>query len=441
MRLVALFIAVSLSLLLCVAAVCQNAPPPAPPTQAPPPAPTMTAPAPQPGPAHGPVNAPAQGRTPWLLQRGNPYVIVGPADFLGKPRMIAGKITVVTRPDIKMKVTSVAVQVDDKPIGAASGDRMGLYGLEFDTTTLTDGPHTIKSLGADASGKQVWTANTPVEVHNKRAEVPGPGGLPYPKVTQPTPPTSAPIVKITPITKTASAKLPAKTAVKHAHPVAVAKAAAKAAPVVAAPSKLGKAFASAKYGFSIEQPSGWIAKDKTPAMKPKQAGNGWIEFSPTKDAGLVVNVRRMRLAPATTADVFAKFNPYVTKWDKKTVLGADAFSTNTDTGTKIIHRLIIVESGYAWMLNCVDANGKSSGAGQKVFDSMVASFSLSPRPVAKSAPKHAVKVAVKPAVKQAAQPMARPAAITSAKPIAKPVTKMAPKPAAVPAPAKAPKKP
>jgi len=196
-------------------------------------------------------------------------------------------------------------------------------------------------------------------------------------------------------------------------------------------------------------------------MKPKQPGNGWIEFSQGSNSSLVVNVRRMKLEPKSNADTFAKFNPYVNTWERKTVLGAAAFGTNTDTGNKIIHRLIIVKNGYAWMLNCVDANGKTSDAGQTIFDSMVSTFRLAPTAAEKRAvaahrsrmnratrnmeaaakamrqyasntnAKPAAKAVAKPAVKTAPKAIAKPVK-AAPKTVTTPVTKTTVKPTAVP---------
>lgn len=437
MRVAALLFALSLTLLLCVAAICQDDMPAPPPP--PPPAPGHAAP------------APTQTATPWLMQRGNPYVIVGPADASSKPRTIRGKVSIICKPATGARVMSVAIQVDDKPVGSAGGDRMGLYGLDFDSSSLSEGIHTVKAIGADASGQQAWVATTKVDVRNKQTASPA---TPAPTAAAPAAPVFSrpmPVVASKPIPAsmspkpTASAKTPQAGLV--ARPVATAKPIKPAAPV--AP---GKTYASANYGFSVKLPAGWTAKDKTAVMKPQKAGNGWIEFSSAKDKALVMNVRRMRLEPKTTADQFAKFNPYLTKWDRKTVLGAQAFGTNTDAGNGVIHRLIIIKNGYAWMLNCVDGNGKTSVEGQKLFDSMVASFKLSAKaaikPTAKTPAKSAktvakpakkaVKVAPKPIAKTV-QPVAKVSVTPTAKPKAKPGVKPTPKPAAKPAAATAPK--
>ena len=70
---------------------------------------------------------------------------------------------------------------------------------------------------------------------------------------------------------------------------------------------------------------------------------------------------------------FAKYNDYVLKWDKKTVLGSPAFATTTSepTHSRVVHRLIVIQKGMAWMFNCIDKNGKDSDRSQAIFDAIV----------------------------------------------------------------------
>lgn len=444
MRLATCFVTLSFLLALCTGAFCQL--PPAPP------APSGTpnegvGPTPPPAPSLPPGAHPAIVATPWLMQRGNVYVIVGPTNTLGKTRMIRGRISIVAKPARDTKVVSVAILVDGQSIGSAGGDTMGMFGVEYDTTSLVDGTHTFKAIGADNSGKEVWSASTAVDVVNKTVQTsPPPAAKPVQDPLQPA-------VAVAPVKQT-KATVVVKPIVKGAKPAVIAKAPiAKLTPPAKAPvtkatkpavaSKPAavlpaKTYTSAKHGFSIKAPAGWVAKDKTAAMRPAAPGNGWIEFTSTKASGLVVNVRRMRIDKRSTADTFAKYNPYVSTWQRKNVLNADAFSTNTDTGSKVIHRLIIVKAGLAWMLNCVDAN-RGSDEGQKLFDSMVASFTIGAKPapkaiaivkVAKKSPaKSVAKAAPEKAVAVKPLPKASPAAKPVAKPIA-PVAKPAGKPAA-----------
>jgi hypothetical protein len=247
---------------------------------------------------------------------------------------------------------------------------MGLFGLEYDTLALVNGTLAIKSIGADSAGKEMWSATTHVLVANGESGVPNT-------------PTANPA-----LLKPATDPKPTPTPTK-------------AKPVPSTPVPLAKTYSNAKYGFWMSIPAGWVIKDKTSAMKPVQAGNGWVEFTSPKAAGLVVNVKRTRVSAGTTPETFAKFNPYVATWDRKSILGVEGFSTNTDTGNKIIHRLIFIKNGLVWMLNCVDANGKLSTNGQGIFDSIVASFGVgaAPKSARVSSTKPAPKVTVTPLTK------------------------------------------
>ncbi len=70
------------------------------------------------------------------------------------------------------------------------------------------------------------------------------------------------------------------------------------------------------------------------------------------------------------------------------MLGSPAFATTTNTPPKqVIHRLIVIKDGYAWMLNCIDDTGNAGESSGKIFESVVESLTpLSP------APKEAVTV-------------------------------------------------
>ncbi len=362
-------------------------PPPAPGALPAPPPPSAARPAPPPGP-----NAPGTpGQTPWLHQRGNPYVIVGPTDSQTKPKMVRGKINIIARPANDVKVSSVAVLVDGNSVGSASGDRTGLFGLEHNTSALVDGLHTVKCVGTDATGKEVWSASSAVEVRNKRQETSK--ASPNTFRSQPNKKTPEPAKQATAVTQSQT-----PVAAPSNPPAAVQKPKPTIASTAFAP---GKTYTSVKHGFIVRPPAGWIAKDKTPLMKPKAAGNGWVEFTSQAVPGLAVNIRRMELEDGATAERFAKHNPYVSKWERKTVAGTEAFVTRTDVGNRIIHRTIVIKGGIAWMLNCVDGDGKTSGMGQAIFDSMVASFSIGAKPAVKAAARVNVSPVKKPTAKAA----------------------------------------
>lgn len=298
-------------------------------------APEQMAPNTQPGPAPHVPGAPSAG----FRSRS---VIVGPTDSKGVARHIRGEVTVTAVPPNDVAVKSVAIYFDDTLIGQLI---QGPFQVQYKTDAAADGSHQFKAIGMGENANEVWSAITKVEVRNssKSAALPV---LPTPSVNR----NRNPEVK----------------------PAAV---------MPNIDTKLAKTYSNSRCGFSVQYPAGWTTKDQTKAMKPNQPGNVWVELSPSasQKSGLVVNVRRMRLEPKTDADVFAKFNPYVSKWDRRTELDSQAFATTTDDAAskKIIHRLIVIKNGYAWMLNCIDTSGKPSDESKAIFDSIVGSLKIS----------------------------------------------------------------
>ncbi len=334
-------------------AVEKPAPPPAAPDKpaAPPLAPAK--PAPKPNTVTRP--APPSG-APTMANRAHD-VIVGPTDSNNNPRQVRGKVSVVAVPPPSAAITSVEVFFNSALIGQTSQKP---YKVEFNTDTVSPGLHTFKAVGLGADGKQVWTASTAVAVSSATVTVAAP--------VKPAAPPAGP---------NGPKPAPSPNATKPATvitPPAVSKPAPSGPQGAVA---LQKTYTSTKAGFLVRYPAGWVVKDQTSAMKPKKAGNIWIAIMPNvKVPSQVINVRRMRVDPKTTADVFAKYNPYVSSWEKKTALASPAFSTTSNVAPKkVIHRLIVIKNGYAWMLNCVDGTGDSAKSRQ-LFDSVVASFAL-----------------------------------------------------------------
>lgn len=364
----AIFIALAI-LASCMPAAAQDAAPeppvvvdknaPAPPApEAPPGAPQLPAPPPAP-PSTPKANGAVRGSSPPMPSPAVSRlreVVVGPTDSKS-PKKVRGKVSVMAVPPASAAIASVEVFFNSALIGQTSEKP---YKVEFNTDTVSPGIHTFKAIGRSADGKQVWTASTAVEIPGAGITPPAPtkpaSPAPPPTVTKSTPPSSTPkpgtVGTAKPATQPAVAKL--QTA-----------------------SNLQKTYASAKGGFSVRYPAGWVVSDRSSAMKPKKAGNVWIAITPNeKVPSQVLNFRRMRVDTKTTADVFAKYNPYVNSWDKTTVLGSPAFTTTSNVAPKkVIHRLILIKNGYAWMLNCIDATGNPEKSKQ-LFDSVVASFSL-----------------------------------------------------------------
>ena len=346
MRITAVWITVCLAFGLSAADLAADAPP-APPA---PPAPAGF------GAASPPPGAP--GRITPGNDPGSPVsrirsVAVGPADSRGIPRRVRGHVLVTAVLPTDSMVVSIELFCNNALLGQRS---QAPYQVDFDSTTVADGRQILKAVGLDASGKQAWTASTQIEVQNAK--------MPMPSLGAPTQGTA--------IGPAARPAVPG--------PVTLQKPAQAIAPGMARASNPsapgpGKTYYFAKYGFSLRAPAGWTTKDKTVAMKPNQPGNAWMEF--ICKPGLVMNVRRMRLAPNSDAEAFAKYNPYVTKWERKTVVNSAAFATTTNEGPKkLVHRMIIVKDGYAWMLNCVDSTASSTEQNQMLFESVAESLDV-----------------------------------------------------------------
>jgi hypothetical protein len=404
MRIFATLIVVCAILSLCVGVVAQDAPaPPTPdtvaeqapappsapdavsePTSGPPPAPdAMADPAPAPPRANAnlrrmsstPMAPPHPPMGPTTIVR---RVMVGPADSQGTPRRERGTVTIMAMPPRNVQVASVEIFCNSALIGQKA---QGPYEVQFNTTTVGDGTHVFKAVGLDASSKQVWTASTKVDVRNTTTPTPNSSG-PGTRGSQTTlAPPPGPRPSPTPMSPVAPSERRAPKVVTPSAPPFAAPNAAKTAPPPAPTAgslSLSKTYTSAKYGFSVGYPAGWIAKDQTASMRPRKSGNGWIVFAPVgKKANLAINVRRVRLNPSSDADAFAKYNPYVTKWERKSVGDSQAFATTTTVSPKkMIHRLIMIKNGYAWMLNCTDTSGQPSDGSQQLFGSVVDSLKI-----------------------------------------------------------------
>ena len=289
-------------------------------------------------------------------------VIIGPTDSQAPPKRERGAITLSVVMPKDVTVASVKIFCNNALVDQKS---QAPFEAQFNTVTIADGVHSFKAIGLDSAGKQIWTATTKVQVQNTPTAsrvapptAPGaPAAPPPPPPAMPTPPPAQPEQ----ISKPPAPVVPDKPA--------------SPTPTASADSKV---YTSTKYGFSVSYPATWVIGDKTAAMTPKKTGNGWIEFAnAAQNREIVVNIRRSALDPKTDAETFAKYNTYVNSWDRKTVDGGEAFATTTVESPKnVIHRVILIKSGYAWMLNCVDTSGTNSQAGKAVFDSVVDSFNV-----------------------------------------------------------------
>ena len=261
---------------------------------------------------------------------------IGPADSIGTPRSVRGDLVVIANLPKGVECATVHIDVDGKSIGIT---RQAPYLVNFDTLTLKDGEHVFKAAGKDAEGKELWAATTKVLVHNQGPDAPGAKTRPRPD-----------------------------------------------APYTATAKPADLVYSSDKYGFTIRFPVGWDVKDETALMKPKAPGGVWLVFGayPIEKASIVVNIRRRQLEPTTDADIFAKYNNYVTNWERKTILGSPAFVTTTGTSEskRVIHRTIIIKDHNAWMLNCIDTTGGPAETSNDIFRSMVYTLATKTAPSA-----------------------------------------------------------
>lgn len=290
-------------------------------------------------------------------------MIIGPADSLGSSRKIRGKMAIVAAPPQDISPASVEIFVGSKSIGTATAKP---FKVEFDTTTLPDGEVTFKAVGKDPNGKEIWTSSAKAEIVNSRDPR---------KMPESVRPVGMPEAPSMPKPDRLAGRLPKTERINSANKESARKANA------VSPVPLDRTYKNDDYGFSVQYPSKWTYKDKTVSMKPKTPGCCWIAFGeyPLEKAQIVVNIRRSKLEPGTDAEKFAKYNPYVQTWERETVLGSPAFRTTSREPLRkqVIHRLIIIKDGYAWMLNCEDSSGKSPDESLRLFEGMVDTLKIS----------------------------------------------------------------
>jgi len=293
---------------------------------------------------------------PLMMSPGmNGNLIIGPNDSINAPKRIRGKLKISVNPP-SGQYASIEVFAGEKQIQVITTQP---YNFDFDSSALSDGEQIFKAVAKDTSGKDVWKCSSKVVVANSRPSFNRPGNMGRPGLP------GIPGAPPEPQSGMQNSPLLANNA-----PSSTANMAAN----------LERTYTNDEYAFSIQYPNDWTFKDKTLAMKPKSKGGCWLAFGvyPIEKSKMVVNVRRMKLEPGTNADKFAKYNAYVKKWDKKTVLDSQAFATVSKIASpqKIVHRLIIIKDGFAWMLNCEDKNGKPMDESAALFQSMVNSLRL-----------------------------------------------------------------
>jgi hypothetical protein len=293
-------------------------------------------------------------------------IIIGPNDSMTITKRIRGKLKININPPGN-QYASIEVFAGDKQIKIINTQP---YDFDFDSATLSDGEQILKAVAKNSSGKEVWKCSSKVEVANsrqllKRPQYTGRPGMPNRPGASPQPGISNNVPG-----------MPNPPEMPNSPGAANY----EARPQPNTTANLERTYANDEYCFSIQYPNDWTFMDKTAAMKPKSKDGCWLAFGvyPLEKSKMVVNVRRTKLEPATDADKFAKYNTYVQKWERKAVLDTQAFATVSKIASpkKIVHRLIIVKDGFAWMLNCEDQSGKPMDESATLFRSMVNSLKL-----------------------------------------------------------------
>lgn len=285
----------------------------------------------------------AQAENVIVPGRGTTYqskvILIGPKDSLTAARAISGKVRVMAVFPSTVKASEVEFSMDGKSIGKSVSKP---FRVDLDTSSVALGEHILKAAAKDASGAEAWSASTRARVDPSSGPVSSTFGN----------------VEVVPVPADSS---PSDGSTKPADKASDA------------PPAVDRVYTSQTYGFSVSYPSSWAVKDDTVAASKRQSCAFWIIFGVEP---IVVNVHARNLAPGTDPDKFAKYNPYVQSWTRKTTAGKPAFSTTSGSpdSHSVTHRLITLDQGRALMLNCVDKSGRPADESARLFDAIAQSL-------------------------------------------------------------------
>lgn len=306
---------------------------------------------------------------------------IGPANSLDRAVRVRGRISLLATPsdDTREKVVSVEFAVDGKLVGVCPKRP---FQVQCDTTALGDGSHTVKAVGRDNAGKEVWSASARIDVSNSARgnELRERGLRPSSDRTLLFDRAEAAVRKRARTDQSRRTQQAPGTLNRDSS----SRRTGQSAPLRALPNGiiLDQEYSNSYQGFSIKYPRGWTFEDQTAAMRAKSEEEFWIQFGtyPIEKSAIIVNIRRVKLVPGTDAEGFARQNAYVKTWEQKTVLGKPAFTCTSRvlaSRPAVVHRLILVDGGFAWMMNCTDYTAKSPEASLSLFENMVASLKIS----------------------------------------------------------------
>jgi len=286
---------------------------------------------------------------------GSRSLAIGPKDSTGVARLARGNMMLVAVAPADIAASSFQFLADDKSIGTSTSKP---FRMEYDMSSLPEGEHVLKAVAKDGEGNELWSAQTKIKVVPAKAKQSGvqSEGKPKPPKDNAKP------------AKAPRNKRGAPTQSNFTLPSGIT---------------LDREYRSADHDVTLQYPGNWTFKDQSVSMKPRNPGDFWITFGqyPIDKAAIVVNVRRVALAKDTTAATFAKYNSYVRDWKEHTAHGCPAFLTTDKSASPktLTHRMIVIEEGFALMVNCIDATGKPAEETLGLMEAMVASIKLGVR--------------------------------------------------------------
>lgn len=262
-------------------------------------------------------------------------LVIGPADAIGSPRHVNGELAILANVPRTIVASEVEIFIDEVSVGT-SGKKP--YKVEYDSTKLANGVHVLKAVAKDDSGTQLWSASAKIDVSGGKA-----GNAPGPSAMNPP---AAPIME------------PGNAIAASSQPLA-----------------LKSIYKSDKYGFTIKYPEGWMVRDETASMKSRDKDEFWFVLG---EPPIVVNLHCKQLSLETTAEVFAKYNPYVLNWERRAIADSPAFVTTDGKPElkRVVHRIIFIKDGSAWMANCIDTTGEKSDSTARLLETILDSIKL-----------------------------------------------------------------
>lgn len=308
-------------------------------------------------------------------------VRVGPEDSLERVVGVQGVINIVAVPGkTERRLVAVEFGIDGTLVGKSSGRP---FQIEYDTSKLARGFHTVKAVGRDDEGREVWSASTRIVVRDSRTTSSGQEGVTK-SDTRRRPALQPPSVSSGQMRSGTSDKRLGREAPRaRTQDRSSVKATTRQLRPLPQGIVLDQEYSNAFYGFSIKYPRGWTFEDRSTEMGPRSENDFWVQFGtyPVEKSAIVVNIRRVKLGPGVDEQEFQRRNTYVRDWERRTVLGRPAFACTSKVlipRPAVVHRLIIVGDGFAWMLNCTDYTGKSSDDSLGLFEQMVATLQIQP---------------------------------------------------------------